>query len=72
MPIEKATPASEITLMVRPASNSPMKAAMVQMGMPITPTSVMRADLRNRYMTSVASTAPSARLRQTVAMDCST
>ena len=29
----KATPASEITLMVRPVSSRPRKAAMVQMGM---------------------------------------
>ena len=42
MPIANATPASEMTLIVRPAASSPMNAAIVQTGMPSTPTAVAR------------------------------
>ena len=37
-----AMPASEMTFTVRPASNRPRKATMMQIGIPITPTSVAR------------------------------
>ncbi len=69
MPIAKATPASEITFTVRPAATSPMKAAMVQMGIPITPSAVGRTDRMNRNMTSVARTAPMTRFVQTFLID---
>ena len=72
MPIANATPASEITLIVRPATSRPMNAAMVQIGTPMMPTAVARAERRNRNMTAIASTAPSARLVQTLAIDAST
>jgi len=72
MPMAKATPAKEMTLMLRPVASRPMKAAMVQSGMPMTPISVARDERRKPNMIAAASTAPMARLRQTVAMDCST
>src|SRR5690606_31881492 len=37
MPMAKAMPAREMTLMVRPNSNSPREAATVHTGMPMTP-----------------------------------
>ncbi len=72
MPMAKATPASEITLMVRPASSRPMKAAMVQMGMPRTPSAVERAERMKRNITSVASAAPITRFVQTFLIDACT
>ena len=72
MPIAKAMPASEITLIVRPASSRPRNAASVQIGMPITPTSVAWRERRNRYMTRVASTAPSSRFWNTLRTESST
>ena len=72
MPMANATPAREITLMVRPASNRPRKAAMVQIGMPTTPTAVTRTERRNRNITRVAKAAPIARLVQTLATEAST
>ena len=72
MPIAKATPASEMTLTVRPATASPMKAAMVQIGIPITPRAVVLAERRNRNITSVANTAPITRFVQTFTIDACT
>ena len=66
MPIAKATPASDITLMVRPNSSKQRKPAMVQMGMPIKPMRVARDDRRKKYNTMVASAAPSNRLVKTL------
>ncbi len=72
MPIANATPASEMTLIVRPAASNPRNAAIVQTGMPSTPTTVARADRRKRNITEVANSAPSARFSQTFRMDAST
>ncbi len=72
MPIANATPAIEITLSVRPASSRPTNAAIVQIGIAMTPVSVARPERRNANITSVASSAPSARLVQTLATESST
>ena len=58
--------------MVRPASSSPRKAAMVQMGIPMTPTAVMRTERKKRNITKVANTAPMPRLIHTFATEAST
>ncbi len=55
--------------MVRPAASRPMNAAMVQIGTPMTPTSVALPDLRNRNITPVASNAPKIRFCQTLATE---
>ncbi len=68
----KATPAMEITFSVRPASSRPMKAAMVQIGIAITPMKVLCAERRKANITRVASSAPRSRLVQTLATDSST
>ena len=72
MPMANAMPASEMTLMVRPAASNPINAAMVQIGTPMTPTSVARPDLRNRNITPVASSAPMNRFCQTLATEACT
>jgi len=72
MPMAKATPAREMTLIDRPAIISPMKAAMVQIGMPTTPTTVARAERRKANITRVASAAPRPRLIQTLRTEAST
>ena len=72
MPIAKATPAREMTLSVRPASSRPTKAAMVQMGIAMTPVRVCRFERRKANITSVARPAPRARLVQTLATESST
>ena len=72
MPMAKAIPAREITLMVRPVISSPINAAMAHSGMPTTPANVARPDLRNRNITRVAKAAPIPRLVQTLATEAST
>ena len=72
IPIANAMPASEMTLIVRPVASKPRKAAMVQIGMPMMPTSVARPERRNRYITRVASNAPRPRLNQTLRIEAST
>ena len=72
IPIANAMPASEMTLIVRPAASRPRNAAIVQIGMPIMPTAVARPERRNRYMTRVARIAPSPRLNQTLRTEAST
>ncbi len=61
MPMAKAMPASEMTLMVRPNSNSPRKPATVQIGMPSMPMTVAEPERRNRNITNTARPAPMAR-----------
>ena len=48
MPMAKATPASEMTLMVRPVTSRPRKAATAQMGMPMAPMRVAGVERRKR------------------------
>ena len=59
-------------MIVRPASSSPAKAAMVQIGIPMTPISVTLKRRRNRNMTRLASRAPIIRLIQTFLIEDST
>ena len=66
MPIANATPAIEITLMVRPVINRPRKAASTQTGIPIEPISVADQERRNSRRTNTASTAPISRFWMTV------
>jgi hypothetical protein len=72
MPTAKATPASEITLMVRPNASKPRNAAMVQIGKPMAAISVARAERRNSSMTRVANRAPMPRLVQTFRIEACT
>ena len=48
IPMAKATPASDMTLMVRPVASRPRNAAMVQMGIPTAPTKVAEAERREQ------------------------
>ena len=48
MPMANATPAREMTLMVRPVASRPMKAAMVQTGISMIPIRVAFPKRRNR------------------------
>ena len=72
MPMAKATPAMEMTLIVRPASCRPISAAIVHKGRPTTAIKVPDQDRKNRYSTSEASTAPMIRFCQTLASESST
>ncbi len=69
IPSANATPASEITLIVRPVTASPSTAATVQSGIPTTPISVVRTERRKANITNVARSAPIARLTQTFSSD---
>ena len=66
MPMAKAIPAKEITLIVRSKACSPRKPARVHSGMPIKPTPVSETQRRKPYSTALASSAPMARLVQTL------
>ena len=72
IPIAKATPAREMTLMVRSAASRPMNAEIVQTGMPNTHKSVPGTDRRNSHKTRVAAMAPAIRFLQTLFIDAST
>ena len=72
MPIAKAMPARDITLIVRPATDSPRNAASVQTGIPMAPIRVAGSDFRNSIRTRVASSAPMTRLVTTVRTDALT
>ena len=72
IPIAKAMPAREITLILRPAKKRPINAAMVHIGIPTTPTRVAEKDLKNNHMTRLASKAPIVRFLHTFDMDALT
>ncbi len=65
IPMAKAIPAREITLIVRSNTKSPKKAAMIQTGIPINPINVPRRLRRNKKRIKVASKAPNSRFCET-------
>ncbi len=62
MPTAKASPASEITLRLRPASCSTTKVASSETGMALAISSVARESRRNHHRQPTASSTPTTRL----------
>ena len=72
MPMAKAIPASEITLMVRSRRSSPMKPATTQTGIPDIPIRVAEPERRKRNITKAARTAPIRMFCTTLRIELST
>ena len=58
IPIANATPAREMTLMVRPIISKPRKEAIVHTGIPLAPSRVAETERKNRNSTVAANIAP--------------
>ena len=72
IPMAKATPAREMTLMVRSAASKLIKAEIVQTGIPSTQSRVPGMERRKSHNTRVAARAPTIKFLHTFWMDAST